>query len=73
MYVYVYIYNVMCLYVCFIQGPLETIHHNVTGFLCPPSPSDFAKAMMKIGEYIYIYIYVYCIYIYNVYVYIIYI
>ncbi|NWI97313.1 ALG2 mannosyltransferase, partial [Pitta sordida] len=29
-------------------GPLESILHNVTGFLCDPQPTQFAEAMEKI-------------------------
>ncbi|XP_048578101.1 alpha-1,3/1,6-mannosyltransferase ALG2 [Nematostella vectensis] len=31
-------------------GPLETVSHNKTGFLCDPDAESFAKAMQKIVE-----------------------
>jgi len=31
-------------------GPLETIKHNVTGFLCPPDPEDFANAIEEVAS-----------------------
>ena len=31
-------------------GPLETVAHGDTGFLCEPDPKDFAEAMKKFAE-----------------------
>eukprot|EP00026_Physarum_polycephalum_P006757 Phypoly_transcript_06809.p1 GENE.Phypoly_transcript_06809~~Phypoly_transcript_06809.p1 ORF type:complete len:428 (+),score=54.99 Phypoly_transcript_06809:87-1286(+) len=31
-------------------GPLETIQHNVTGFLCSPEPESFASAIEEIAK-----------------------
>ncbi|XP_074590809.1 alpha-1,3/1,6-mannosyltransferase ALG2 [Curcuma longa] len=33
---------------CNSGGPLETIKHDVTGFLCEPTPFEFAQAMSKL-------------------------
>ncbi|XP_042458175.1 alpha-1,3/1,6-mannosyltransferase ALG2-like [Zingiber officinale] len=33
---------------CNSGGPLETIKHEVTGFLCEPTPFEFAQAMSKL-------------------------
>ncbi|WOL14292.1 hypothetical protein Cni_G23072 [Canna indica] len=33
---------------CNSGGPLETIKHDVTGFLCEPTPSEFSQAMSKL-------------------------
>ncbi|CAL9091266.1 unnamed protein product [Musa textilis] len=33
---------------CNSGGPLETIKHDVTGFLCEPTPFEFARAMSKL-------------------------
>ncbi|PKA60582.1 alpha-1,3/alpha-1,6-mannosyltransferase [Apostasia shenzhenica] len=33
---------------CNSGGPVETVEHEVTGFLCDPTPSDFSKAMFKL-------------------------
>lgn len=33
---------------CNSGGPIETIKHDITGFLCHPSPKEFALAMSKL-------------------------
>ncbi|XP_077236146.1 uncharacterized protein LOC143877803 [Tasmannia lanceolata] len=33
---------------CNSGGPMETIRHEVTGFLCDPTPQEFCQAMVKL-------------------------
>ena len=33
---------------CNSGGPVETIRHDVTGFLCDPTPLEFSRVMFKL-------------------------
>jgi len=33
---------------CNSGGPVETVRHDVTGFLCNPTPLEFSKSMAKL-------------------------
>ncbi|KAL9236472.1 hypothetical protein vseg_011139 [Gypsophila vaccaria] len=35
---------------CNSGGPIETIKHEITGFLCDPTPQDFSSAMTKLVQ-----------------------